>query len=121
MVLKVYIAYRYSADNVIDVLQNIGTAIMVGHEVARIEGCYPFIPHLDCLLAMQSPKLSLEYYYKSSMEFLKVCEVMYLVDGKDLDTSIGVKKEYDYCMMVGKPVLTSIRQIKAYMGLMNNV
>lgn len=109
--MRVYVAYRYSANNVLGVLSNIGKAIDIGHELAQIEGVYPFIPHLDCLVAMRSPQLSLEYYYKSSMEFLKVCDVMFLVDISDLDTSKGVKEEYDCCIDRGIPVIRDVESL----------
>ena len=114
--MRLYIAYRYSANNVIDVLQNIGKAVRVGHEAAMIKGVYPFIPHLDCLVAMQEPALPLEYYYNCSIAYLEVCDAMLLVDPYDLIISRGVLKEFEYCEEKGKPVFYGISQLKEWLG-----
>jgi hypothetical protein len=68
--LKIYVAHRY-AGNTLETLSNIGRAVEAGVEIAK-RGHYPFVPHLDCLIAMASKgTLPLDYYYKSSMECLK--------------------------------------------------
>jgi hypothetical protein len=114
--MRLYIAYKYSANNVIDVLQNIGKAIRVGHETAQIREVYPFVPHLDCLVAMQEPALPLEYYYNCSIAYLAVCDAMLLVDANDLHTSKGVLKEFEYCQKEGKMVFYSVGHLKEWLG-----
>ena len=118
--MKIYVAYRYSADNVLDVLSNIGRAIHVGTLIAR-KGHYPYIPHLDCFIAMfdgsylDGREIPLEYYYKSSLEWLKVCDAIYIVDELDIRDSKGVAREFEYCMETSKPVyfyLTQLPEVK---------
>jgi hypothetical protein len=110
--MKVYIAYKYNATNAVDVLANIGMAIKVGRDVALL-GLYPYIPHLDCLLAIEDSKkrLGMNYYYQCSLEFLKVCDVMLLVDKNDLETSKGVLAEYQYCLAHNIPVYKDIYEL----------
>jgi len=114
--MKVYVAYRYSAKDVLSVLSNIGKAVDVGHELAQIEGVYPFVPHLDCLVAMRSPPLPLSYYYNCSMEYLNVCNAIYIVDVKDLDTSKGVLAEYEYAKKAGMKVFYCIGDVLHALG-----
>lgn len=92
--LKIYVAYRYSADNVLDVLHNIGKAIEVGKQLAK-KGHSPFIPHLDCLLAIYDFKgeIDLDYYYNCSMDWLKVSDAIFVVDVNDFGVSKGVTEE----------------------------
>ena len=113
--MKIYIAYRYSANNVCDVLSNIGKAIEVGKEIA-LAGYFPYIPHLDCLLAIFDHKklLPLEYYYNSSMEFLKVCDAIFIVEHTDILNSKGVKEEYEYAINHGIQVVFSIVALDEY-------
>lgn len=114
--MKIYIAYRYSADNVLDVLGNIGRATKVGLEVAKL-GHFPYIPHLDCLVAimdgsgMDGRTLPKKYYYESSMAFLKVCDALYIIDEEDIGKSNGVTAEYEYCITHGLPIIRNLEEI----------
>lgn len=121
---KVYIAYRYSCNfppfnsDVLAILGSIGKATRVGLELAKL-GFIPFIPHLDFLVAIMDGSLiddkfplTKDYYYKSSMEWLKCCDAMLLVDSMDIKRgSKGVKVEYEYCIDVGIPIFTSIEEL----------
>ena len=108
--LKIYVAHRYSGDT-LETLSNIGRAVETGVEIAK-RGHYPFVPHLDCLIAIQSKGcLPLDYYYKSSMAFLQVCDAIYIVDWKDIDTSKGVKAEYEWALANKMPIYYNLDEL----------
>jgi len=110
--MKIYIAYRYSTpNNVIDILGNIGKAIEAGIEVIK-KGHIPFIPHLDCLVAIWSKgSLPIEYYYKAGLEWLKVCDAMLVLDKNDIGNSKGVTVEYQNAQIWKKKIFYSIDEI----------
>jgi len=113
--MKIYIAFRYSRpSNVLDILANIGAAIEAGVEVAK-KGHYPYIPHLDCLVAMWSKgSLPIEYYYASGMEWLKCCDAMLLLDESDLKINggnNGVAREYQWAVENKMPIYKSVGEI----------
>ena len=110
--LKIYVAYRYSADNVLDVLHNIGKAIDVGRQIAEL-GHSPFIPHLDCLVAMFDHKnqLPLSYYYNCSIDWMKVADAIFVVDWNDLTTSKGVAAELEWNKEGKLPVYSKVDQL----------
>lgn len=110
--LKIYVAHRYSG-NTLETLANIGRAVEVGVEIAK-KGHYPYIPHLDCQVAIQSKgTLPPEYYYEASMAFLKVCDAIYIVDANDISLSKGVKAEFEYAVKNGYPVFYCLEEIGA--------
>jgi len=115
--LKIYVAYRYSADNVLDVLHNIGKAVEVGRQIAKL-GHSPFVPHLDCLLAIFDYKneLPLSYYYNCSMDWLKASDALYVIDENDLINSKGVAAEWKCANDVKLPVYFSLDQIPKSCG-----
>jgi len=108
--MKIYVAYRYSG-NTLETLTNIGKATDAGIELAK-KGHYPFIPHLDCQVAIQCKGcLPLDYYYKASMAFLRVCDAILILDKSDLNTSEGVTKEFAWAKSVGVPIYFTLEEI----------
>lgn len=80
--IRVYVAGPYSADNVIDVLKNIGR----GERICALlfaDGYAPFCPWHDKSFVMDlySENLSVKQFYDYSMSWLYVSEVMFLVPG----------------------------------------
>ena len=110
--MKIYVAHRYSCNGeVLEVLSSIGRAIKIGNELAR-KGHFPFVPHLDCLMAIQdNKKIPVSWYYENSMAWLKCCDAIFIVDRYDIYHSVGVKAEYDYAVSKGYPVFYSIDKI----------
>ena len=86
---RVYIAYRFNDINAGQVLANIGVAHKVAFDLIQ-EGYTPFVPHWDFLLAtMFGKKLPFNFYYENSMEWLKVCDAICVVqDGKPLSNGV---------------------------------
>lgn len=110
---KIYVAYRYCG-NTLETLTNIGIATDTGIEIAK-KGHYPFVPHLDCLIAIQCKGcLPLDYYYNASMAFLQVCDAILIVDKNDLETSKGVKAEFDWAKSAGLPIYYNLEEIPKF-------
>ncbi|HDH45554.1 MAG TPA: hypothetical protein ENG66_09285 [Thermococcus sp.] len=107
---RVYVAYRYNDRDAGQVLGNIGVAHKVAFKLIE-QGCYPFIPHSDCLLAILfGKKIPLKFYYRNSIEWLLQCDTICVVcDGKPL--SPGVLRE----MKVAKK--SNLRFMMAFVNL----
>ena len=112
--MKIYVAHRYSCKawhgDIIEILASIGRAIDTGSEIAKL-GHFPFVPHLDCLLAMRAKTLSEEYYKGASMTWLASCDALFIVDSIDCDLSSGVKAEFDYAVAHGYPIYYDLKKI----------
>jgi hypothetical protein len=99
--MRIYVAGSYSADNVIDVLKNIqrGTAYC-----ARLlkEGHTPFCPWLDYQFHFYEPTLTVEDYYRYSMGWLEVSEMVHVLPGSE--NSKGTSKEIARAVTLGIPI-----------------
>lgn len=99
---RVYIAYRYNSDHAGTVLSNIGVATKIGFYFAK-KGYAPYIPHSDFLLAIMFGKnLPLDFYYEFSMEWLRVCDFIAVVDDGQM-LSKGVLAEIEEAKRLGIP------------------
>ena len=108
--MKIYVAHRYNGGT-LETLANIGRAVDVGVELAK-KGHYPFVPHLDCLIAIQSKGcLPIEYYYNSSMAWLQASDAIFIVDANDVDTSKGVKAEFDWAVQNGFTIYYDLNKV----------
>ena len=112
--MKIYVAHRYSCNGeVLEVLSSIGRAIQIGNELAR-KGHFPYVPHLDCLMAIQdNKKIPVSWYYENSMAWLKCCDAIFIVDPNDIDQSSGVKAEFDYAVSKGYTVYYYTNEISS--------
>ena len=97
---KVFVCYRYNDTDAGKVLANIGVAYRMAFELIK-ENYIPFIPHGDCLIAMMfGRKLDLSFYYDYSIEWLKVCDAICVVE--DLESlSNGCLKEIAIAKTLG--------------------
>jgi len=79
---RIYVAGAYSANNVIDVLQNIGTGQFYASELFSI-GFAPFCPWHDKQFAIDlwQEELTVEQFYNYSIAWLKVSDAVFLVPG----------------------------------------
>lgn len=108
MIKRVYLAGPYSAPDVISALENIREGIRDG---ARIfEAGYPvYIPWLDHQTAFQFTsgfRPTYEMYYKTSMAWLEVCDVVVVRPG--WETSTGTKGEMKRATDLGIPVVFGV-------------
>lgn len=94
--IKIYVAGAYSADNVIDVLRNIGRGQEAAAELFRL-GFAPFCPWLDKEFVIhnwrdnQDDKMFKEY----SMEWLRVCDGVMIVPNHIGDDPISPEQGGD--------------------------
>jgi len=79
---RIYIAGAYSADNVIDVLQNIGKGESYAAEIFAL-GMAPFCPwhDKDFAIKLWHRELTVEQFYQYSMAWLEVSDALFLVPG----------------------------------------
>jgi hypothetical protein len=73
--MRVYVAGRYSADNVISVLNNIHAGIKASVAVLKA-GHAPFCPFLDYQFQFFDNTLEVKDYYRYSLAWLEAAEVV---------------------------------------------
>jgi hypothetical protein len=86
--MRVYVAGPYSADNVIDLLENIRKGQRASVEIL-LAGHEPFCPWLDYqfqFVLHDGEYLSVEDYYRYSMAWLEVSDAIVLLDGWQAST-----------------------------------
>jgi hypothetical protein len=108
---RIYIAGAYSADNVIDVLKNIGRGEIVSAEVFR-SGYAPFCPWHDKDFIIKHPDFDykVDMFYKYSISWLEVSDAMLLVPF--WSNSVGTIKEIEFCTENKIPVFESLEYLK---------
>jgi len=87
---KIYLAGKYSADNVMDVLNNIHDGIKKATEILKA-GDVPFCPWLDYQFQLFDKTLTKEDYYRYSMTWLEVCDEVQVLPNSE--NSIGTQNE----------------------------
>lgn len=105
--IRVYVAGRYLADNVIDVLKNIGRGEKACAELFKL-GFYPFSPWADRSFVTNNPDdvFTVEEFYKYSIAWLEVSDVMLVLPG--FKTSGGTMKEIEIAAELGIPVFYTV-------------
>jgi hypothetical protein len=111
--MRIYIATRLTNPNPARFLMNCGVAIRAGISV-MLKGHSPFIPPLDILVPMnmhEDELLSLGnlYYYKQSLDWLSVCDAIWIVNG--IEDSKGVQAEFNFAKKKGIRIYTSLEEI----------
>lgn len=103
ILIKVYVAGNYSADNVIDVLKNIARGQKVAATLFE-DGFAPFCPWWDRSFVLDNPEgtYTKEMFYRASIEWLKVSDVMLVISGDGNDG--GVDDEIKIAEEMGIPV-----------------
>jgi hypothetical protein len=110
---RVYVAGAYSADNVLDVLRNIGR----GEEYCALLftlGFAPFCPWHDKSYVMLNwtRDFTVEQFYEYSIAWLKVSDAVLLVPG--WKTSKGTLKEIEIAQELGIPIFESIEELSVW-------
>lgn len=111
--LKVYVAGKYSANNVIEVLQNIGHAEEVAAELFS-QGFAPFCPHHDKDFCIKKPHdyFTVPQFYDYSLAWLEVSDAMLVISGAM--TSAGTKAEIEFANMHNIPIFYNISDLRDY-------
>ena len=107
---KIYVAGAYSANNVLDVLQNIGKG---KHYCAQIfaMGHAPFCPWSDEDFAklLWSKTLTVRQFQDASMLWLEASDALFLVPG--WENSKGTKAEIKRAEQLNMPIFKTLDQI----------
>ena len=101
---RVYVAWAYSADNVLGVLDNIRNGIRISTEIL-LAGYAPFCPWCDhsfVLALREGEHISVQQFYDYSIAWLEVSDVMVLVPG--WENSKGVNRERVIAMDLDIPI-----------------
>ena len=115
---RVFVSGPYSADNILSVLNNMRIGLRACTEI-MVMGYTPHAPWLNFLfhLMLQGMEtLGIENYYKYSIDWLEVSDVMVVIGTVSADGKIssGVKNEIDFAEFRGIPVFYGIRKFKKY-------
>ena len=104
---KIYCAGAYSADNVLDVLENMRIGIATSARLFRA-GFSPFSPWLDYHYCLCLPKseLTVDLFYQYSIDFMNVCDAVFVVNNPYNEKSKGLHKEIEIAELRGMPVFT---------------
>jgi hypothetical protein len=100
---RVYIAGPYSADNVLDVFENMRRGMVLATQVRQL-GFAPFCPWMDFMYFFLNNKIpfTIDNCYEYSMKWLEVSDAVLLVPGwRD---SKGSMAEVDNAWELGIPV-----------------
>lgn len=100
----VYVAGKYSANNVMDVLENIRVGTKKCAELLK-KGFVPFCPWLDYQFKFYEPSLKLEDYYRYSIAWLERSDIVYVLP--NYEKSKGTLKEIKRAQELGIPVIFS--------------
>ena len=105
--IRVYVAGAYSADNVVDVLQNIGRGEYVAAKLFA-QGFAVFCPwhDKDFCIKLPNENFTVKQFYDYSMAWLEVSEAVYLVRG--WENSKGVKAEIERARELKIPVFNCL-------------
>lgn len=116
---RVYVAGPYSADNVIDVLRNIGRGEKICAELFRL-GYAPFCPWHDKSYVIDNPGcfFTVKQFYDYSMAWLDVSDAL-LVTG-EWGASTGTMMEIDRAVDLKIPIFYSIDNLKVHMPVLQD-
>lgn len=108
--VRVYVAGAYSADNVIDVLKNIGRGEKVCAKLFKA-GFAPFCPWHDKTYVMEYPdhNFTVEQFYRYSVAWLEVSHALYVLP--DSENSKGTQMEIDRAKKLGIPIFYDLESL----------
>ncbi len=108
--IRVFVCGPYSADNVMDVLGNIGRGIEESYRVFR-SGFAPYCPWFDSRFA-EMADIDKEDFYELSMAWLEVSDAVYMIKG--WEKSEGCLKEWKRAKELEIPMFTSLVCLRTY-------
>ena len=109
---RIYVAGPYSADNVLDVLKNIGRGEKACAELFAA-GYAPFCPWHDKSYVTDNPEgeFTVQQFYDFSMAWMEVSDAVLVLSG--WQNSKGTIKEIERAQQLGIPVYFSVECLKS--------
>jgi hypothetical protein len=110
---RIYVAGPYSADNVMDVLRNIGRGQQMCSDLF-IMGFAPFCPWHDRTYVIDNPQVdfTVDQFYQYGLCWLEVCDAVYVIP--DSENSKGVAMEIEHAQKLGIPVFYSLIELQSW-------
>ena len=108
---KVYIAGAMSANDILQVLQNLHDGIEIGGDALQA-GFAPFVSHFDSFFKLQKGvnfDIPMQRYYDYTMEWLKVSDIVLVCP--NYKNSVGTLAEIKTAMELGIPVYYSLSEM----------
>jgi len=102
---RIYVAGSYSADNVMDVLHNIGDGIKVSAQLLELNFA-PFCPWLDYQFALMNERITKQQFYDYSMKWLESADAIVVLP--NYEQSFGTQNEIRRASELGIPVFYNI-------------
>lgn len=111
--LKVYIAGKYSADNVGEVLQNIGKGRKIAADLFEL-GFSPFCPWHDTDFIILKPHVNVDVqkFRDYCLDWLKVSDILFVISGQETHT--GVKEEIALAKSMNIPTYYNLNDLMFY-------
>ena len=108
--LKVYIAGKYSADNILDCLKNIGRGEMVAAELFE-KGFAPFAPWFDKSFVLYNPdgNYTKQMFYDASLVWMECSDVVFVISG--MGEGGGVDMEIERAESLCIPVFDDLAEL----------
>ena len=103
----VYVAGAYSGTNVLDIFDNMRRGMSMSARLFK-DGFSPFCPWLDYhyLLLLPESSVTMEMFYQYSVDFLGVCDAVFVVNNPRNEKSSGVRNEVELAELKSIPVFT---------------
>lgn len=102
---RIYVAGPYSVG---DHQENVNHAIDIGNQLMDM-GFVPFVPHMSHYLHQRKER-DYEHWMAFDLEWLKLCDAIYRMDGK----SSGADREVQYAESVNMPVFYDMTAVEKY-------
>ena len=112
---RVYVAGPYSADNIIDVFENMRKGMRAGLEVF-LAGYAPWVPWHDFhhqLVLRDDESIPVQYYYEMSMAWLEVSDAVLVLPG--WEGSRGTRAEIKRAEELKIPIFFTFQALKEEM------
>jgi len=106
-------AGKYSADNIIDCLKNIGRGQKVAASLFEL-GFAPFSPWWDRSFVLDNPDgiYSKQMFYDASLAWMEVSDALYVISG--VGEGGGVDAEIDRAEKLGIPVFYNLLDLMVW-------
>ena len=113
--IKVYVAGNYSANNVLDVLKNIGKGEKMCAKLFGM-GFAPFCPWHDKSYVTDrfDAEFTVKQFYDYSMAWLEVSDCVFLLSG--WETSKGTIAEIERAEEIDIPIFQSLNELIIFRG-----